>query len=174
MGIISARNLEHPFETVQIKSFAMTIAISKFNYFKKSIRFVTMKFTSYLLFFTLIFSCSSESNSFIGNYETLKSTKTERWVNYLINNCIALGVTLELKKDSTYYISTCSYSANGNWIVKNDSLFLFENFNTQNIDNLKTKNKRNKIDRFLIKKKYFIQNIKSGNEDCTLKLEKIE
>jgi hypothetical protein len=130
-----------------------------------------MKFTTYIFFFILIIGCSSKSNSFIGNYETLKSTKAERWANYLTNNCITLGVTLELKKDSTYYISTCSYSANGNWKVKNDFLFLYENFN---IDSLKTKNKRNKIDTFLIKKKYFIQNFKSGNEDCTLKLEKVE
>ena len=129
-------------------------------------------------FFILLLICindckSSYNSNFIGNYETNSPNYAEKWINFLNKKCIAVGVSLELKNDSTYTIGTCSYSANGNWKVRNDTLFLYEILRVKNIDSsLNIENSKEVTDFFLIKKEYLIQNFKSGTENCTLKLEK--
>lgn len=128
----------------------------------------------FILLLICINSCKSSYNSnFIGNYETNSPNYAEKWINFLNKKCMATGVSLELKNDSTYTIGTCSYSAIGNWKVLNDTLFLHETQRVKNIDSsLNIKNGKEVTDFFLIKKEYLIQNFKSGTENCTLKLEK--
>lgn len=136
-----------------------------------------MKFLCLFLFMLILVNgCKIKNNSsLIGKYQTQKSTETEKWVNYITNKCTVLGVSLDLKKDSTYIINTCSYEAIGFWKISNNTLLLHEKLRVKNTDSLSIINeKKEAIDIYLIKKKYLFQNFKTDNQNCSLKLEKIE
>ena len=81
-----------------------------------------MKYTLLILLFLI--SCNQKSTISLGKYSTRKSTNFEKLSYYFLKKCNALGVELDLKKDSTFTISTCSYEASGVWHINKDTLFL--------------------------------------------------
>ncbi|WP_298394826.1 hypothetical protein [Flavobacterium sp.] len=127
-----------------------------------------------ILFSLFIFiNCKSVDTNLIGKYQTEKSSYTQKWINYISNNCIVVGVKLTLEKDSTFSITTCSYSGTGKWNVKNDSLIL--KFETQKLflNSVNSNVQAELIDeKYLIKNNYLYQEIESENSVCKIKLTK--
>lgn len=42
----------------------------------------------------VIVSCKSVDTTLVGNYKTHNSTNSEKWINYISNKCVVLGVEL--------------------------------------------------------------------------------
>ena len=129
----------------------------------------------YLVFFLLI-SCNSTNKLPLGSYKTQKSSKIEKIYNYIFDKCNIIGVSLELKKDSTFNIETCSTRGNGKWHVKKDTLFLTYLNNRIYVDSLNDFSKIENIDitkkseYFLIKNKNLIQFNETVDNICVTKL----
>lgn len=131
----------------------------------------------YSIVLFLFISCNTSNSIFVGKYETQKSSEIDKFFSFVFDRCFILGVELELKKDSTFIVSSCSNIASGNWVVKKDTLFLNYLSNEIYIDNIKGFKKvenlievKNKSEYFLIKKNNLIQHNKTQNEICTTKL----
>ncbi len=129
----------------------------------------------YLVFFLLI-SCNSTNKLPLGSYKTQKSSKIEKIYNYIFDKCNIIGVSLELKKDSTFNIETCSTRGNGKWHVKKDTLFLTYLNNRIYVDSLNDFSKIENIDitkkseYFLIKNENLIQFNETVDNICVTKL----
>ena len=129
----------------------------------------------YLVFFLLI-SCNSTNKLPLGSYKTQKSSKIEKIYNYIFDKCNIIGVSLELKKDSTFNIETCSTRGNGKWHVKKDTLFLTYLNNRIYVDSLNDSSKIENIDitkkseYFLIKNENLIQFNETVDNICVTKL----
>ena len=129
----------------------------------------------YLVFFLLII-CNSTNKLPLGSYKTQKSSKIEKIYNYIFDKCNIIGVSLELKKDSTFNIETCSTRGNGKWHVKKDTLFLTYLNNRIYVDSLNDFSKIENIDitkkseYFLIKNENLIQFNETVDNICVTKL----
>ena len=129
----------------------------------------------YLVFFLLI-SCNSTNKLPLGSYKTQKSSKIEKIYNYIFDKCNIIGVSLELKKDSTFNIETCSTRGNGKKKKKKDTLFLTYLNNRIYVDSLNDFSKIENIDitkkseYFLIKNENLIQFNETVDNICVTKL----
>ena len=126
--------------------------------------------------FFLLISCNSTNKLPLGSYKTQKSSKIEKIYNYIFDKCNIIGVSLELKKDSTFNIETCSTRGNGKWHVKKDTLFLTYLNNRIYVDSLNDFSKIENIDitkkseYFLIKNENLIQFNETVDNICVTKL----
>lgn len=92
-----------------------------------------MKFKLFFIFMIFI-SCNSSQKSIVGTYKSKKETRFDKMFNsydYWGN-----GSTLNLNKDSTFFMKNCGNILEGKWNVKKDSLILFINSNRFVIDSL--------------------------------------
>ena len=86
----------------------------------------------FLVLFVLLTSCDDKTtNKLFGKYESSKLDFSEKF-RFRTNKDIK-GMTLILKKDSTYFYDTCGILINGSWSVRNDSL-------SMKVDNIRYKN----------------------------------
>jgi len=86
----------------------------------------------FLVLFVLLTSCDDKTtNKLFGKYESSKLDFSEK-IRFRTNKDIK-GMTLILKKDSTYFYDTCGILINGSWSVRNDSL-------SMKVDNIRYKN----------------------------------
>lgn len=79
-------------------------------------------------------SCSSSDTTIAGTYLSKKETKLDKLFNSY--DYWAIGSTLNLEKDSTFFMKNCGNILEGRWKVKHDSLVLFINSNKFVIDSL--------------------------------------
>lgn len=92
-----------------------------------------MKYKLFFIFMIFI-SCNSSQKSIVGTYKSKKETRFDKMFNsydYWGN-----GSTLNLNKDSTFFMKNCGNILEGKWNVKKDSLILFINSNRFVIDSL--------------------------------------
>lgn len=92
-----------------------------------------MKFKLFFIFMIFI-SCNSSQKSIVGTYKSKKETRFDKMFNsydYWGN-----GSTLNLNKDSTFFMKNCGNILEWKWNVKKDSLILFINSNRFVIDSL--------------------------------------
>ncbi|MBW8359350.1 MAG: hypothetical protein K0M63_06050 [Weeksellaceae bacterium] len=68
----------------------------------------------------LFCSSSNKDDTVVGTYHSPESST----LNKLRYGMFALGLKLELKKDSTYFYSTCAQTSNGKWSVRKNNLIL--------------------------------------------------
>jgi hypothetical protein len=135
-----------------------------------------MKYISFL--FILLVSCSPKNSIEFGKYKTLRSNRLQGLYNKFFDKCNILGDELDLNKDSTFYLSTCSYNATGNWNVSRDTLFLDFLTDEVYVDSLvgyrqitDAKELKEKSEYYLIKnKKLFQYNETKEFGVCTTKL----
>lgn len=135
-----------------------------------------MKYTFLIL--AILISCNSINKFILGKYSTRKSTNIEKLTNYFFKRCNILGVELDLKKDSTFTISTCSYEASGVWHINKDTLFLNHLKNNSYKDSIKEsveinelKELKKKSEYYLIKEDKLIQyNETVDSESCKITL----
>jgi hypothetical protein len=88
----------------------------------------------FLIIISVLISCQSYKKSIIGTYTSKKKTKLDRLFDSY--DYWAIGSTLQLKKDSTFYMKNCGNILEGKWKKKNDSLLLFISSNKYVIDSL--------------------------------------
>jgi hypothetical protein len=130
-----------------------------------------MKYKSLIIISFIWLSCNSKSQELAGTYKSSKLKFTEK-LNYGTNKDIN-GLTLILKKDSSYHYDTCGLLIDGSWKVRNDSLIMSVSnirFANDSINNIRTPEIR---DDFL---KYQIENdILYGfiNENNSLRINKL-
>ncbi|WP_290834181.1 hypothetical protein [Flavobacterium sp.] len=114
----------------------------------------------------------------MGKYSTRKSTNFEKLSNYFIEKCNVLGVELDLRKDSTFTLSTCSYEASGVWNINKDTLFLNHLKNNSSKDSIidsaeinELKELKKKSEYYLIKDDKLIQSNETvDSESCKITL----
>jgi hypothetical protein len=136
-----------------------------------------------ILFLTFLFSSCNSTNQIIsGKYKTSKSTKIESYFNYVFNKCIVAGDELDLKKDFTFNLSTCSFKATGKWKVKKDTLFLNFETNEVYVDSLVGYRQINNVEELKKRSEYYLiknKNLYQYNETkeygiCTTKLQLVK
>jgi hypothetical protein len=93
-----------------------------------------MKYKFFFIFMVFI-SCSLENKDVSGNYVSHIS-KFDLIKGYFNKKFYATGTSLNIKKDSTYYLQTCGNIIEGKWKRKDDSLLLFKYSNKYRIDSL--------------------------------------
>lgn len=113
-----------------------------------------MKYT--FLFLCILICCNSINELTIGKYSTRKSTNIEKLTNYFFKSCTILGVELDLKKDSTFTISTCSYEASGVWHINKDTLFLNHLKNKSYNDSIREFEEINELKELKKKSEYYL------------------
>lgn len=86
------------------------------------------------IIFTVFISCSSSQKSIVGTYISKKETRFDRFFNSY--DYWGTGSTLNLEKDSTFFMKNCGNILEGKWKVENDSLLLFASSNRFVIDSL--------------------------------------
>ena len=92
-----------------------------------------MKYKLFFIFMIFI-SCNSSQKSIVGTYKSKKETRFDKM--FYSYDYWGNGSTLNLNKDSTFFMKNCGNILEGKWNVKKDSLILFINSNRFVIDSL--------------------------------------
>jgi hypothetical protein len=88
----------------------------------------------FLFIFAIIFSCNSSEKTITGIYTSKKQNKFDKLFDTY--DYWAIGTTIKLEKDSTFYMKTCGNIGEGNWKIKKDSLLLYPSSIKYAIDSL--------------------------------------
>ena len=113
-----------------------------------------MKTIALVLIFYLLTACNNvkpyDHNTIIGKYATINHKRTI--VDYFKSRSYVLNDRLNLKKNNSFEMETCSYKATGKWYLKKDTLSLKFDTLVWWIDSL------NYVTRFIERKKRIIKN----------------
>ncbi len=125
-----------------------------------------------LLLFVVLYSCDLYNNPTIyGPYKTRD--------NSLLSSNTIKDVSIDLKSDKTYILTTCSQTTHGHWTIEKDKLFLFCEKIRFNIDsiNLDERYAKGTIcdtlpDVYLIQDDKLSKKLKINNKDYSINLYK--
>ncbi len=94
----------------------------------------------FLLTILTLNSCKVKEGAVIGKYNSKEYSYIELiWVNLINTRTVVgtvVGTKLEVNEDSSFYMQTCGNILTGNWLIKNDSLYLFVKNNRWKNDSL--------------------------------------
>ena len=141
-----------------------------------------MRNLKYIFIFVGFISCNSIKKPLSGTYISKNETRIDKMFNSY--DYWATGSTLNLEKDSTFFMKNCGNILEGKWGVKKDSLLLFINSNRFVIDSLneipklkeQLKLDENKSSSFRVKKKILFKKIVTteANGDKTILVLKLK
>jgi hypothetical protein len=102
---------------------------------KSTFWFVKTNFHIVILCILFLFSyCTKKQTSVIGNYKNIKPNSL---LAILENKNYVGGCTLNINSDSSYVYNTCGNHIEGNWQIKDDSIYLYCKKNEWSDDSLK-------------------------------------